>query len=70
VLAGETSPQYKRAGHVAQGDVMWVMASHDNIRLVPAVVASTKTVRMAGLFAPLTLSGSIVVNDIAASVHR
>lgn len=70
VLVGETRPEYKRAGQVAPGDVMWVVASQDNTTMTPTVVFSTKTVRMAGLYAPLTLSGSIIVNDIAASVHR
>jgi hypothetical protein len=39
-------------------------------QLVPATVTDTRVVTNAGIYAPMTLSGSIIVNNIAASVHR
>ena len=48
---------------------MWV-AQADSQMLVPAQVTTVTEVSKVGLYAPLTLSGSIIVNNIAASVHR
>lgn len=61
---------YKRAGEVAVGDVMLLMPTADAEQLSEAVVVSKQTVTNTGLFAPLTMSGSIVVNGVAASAHR
>jgi len=67
---------YTRAGAVQPGDVMWVLASaEDGSRgqsgaLEEAVVESRHVVVSRGLYAPLTLSGTIIVNGVAASVHR
>lgn len=54
------------------GDTMWVVepAAVGGAPLVPAQVVETRTVVNTGLYAPLTLGGSIIVNGMAASVHR
>jgi hypothetical protein len=38
--------------------------------LAAAEVVSSRVVVSRGLYAPLTLSGSIIINNVAASVHR
>lgn len=69
VLVGSGRPAYKRAGQVVVGDTLW-MSVPGVSQLVPARVTNTQTVINNGLYAPMTLSGSIIVNNIAASVHR
>lgn len=69
VLVGSTRPAYKRAGKVVVGDTLW-MSVPGCSQLVPAVVTKVHSVANTGLYAPITVSGSIIVNDIAASVHR
>jgi len=69
VLVGSERPTYKRAGQVVVGDTLW-MSVAGAPKLVPASVIRTHIVSNTGLYAPMTLSGSIIVNNIAASVHR
>jgi hypothetical protein len=64
------NPTYKRAGRIVPGDVVWVLASTSDTAMLPATVIAAETVVNTGLYAPLTLSGSIVVGNVAASVHR
>lgn len=59
---------YKRAGEVAPGDIMWVATGQQD--MAEAVVVAADTVTNTGLYAPLTLGGTIMVNNVAASVHR
>jgi len=71
LLVGAHLPTYKRAGDIAPGDVMWAAAAAvEGASLTPATVISSRTVTNTGLYAPLTLGGSIIVNGMAASVHR
>lgn len=51
-------------------DVVWVLAGPRDKTLLPVTVASTRLVVSTGMFAPLTLSGSLIVDNVAASVHR
>lgn len=73
---GSKRPVYRRAGAVQIGDTMWVVAgAEDGLRgqsdeLEEAVVESRHVVVGRGLYAPFTLSGTIIVNGVAASVHR
>lgn len=67
---GSSRVLYKRAGEVAVGDVMLRMDSADARQLSEAVVVATRTAVNTGLFAPLTTGGTIIVNGVAASVHR
>lgn len=69
VLVGLTAPTYKRIGEVVPGDVLWV-ASRASPHLVSAAVVDVRRVSNVGLYAPLTLGGSVLVNGVAASVHR
>lgn len=60
---------FKRAADVDEGDVMlWVRP--DSETTIEVVVAAKRVVYNTGLYAPLTLSGTIIVNGLAASVHR
>jgi hypothetical protein len=70
VLVGLTAPAYKRIGGVVPGDIMWVAHSGANSHLVPAEVMDVRHVSNTGLYAPLTLGGSVLANGVAASVHR
>jgi 2C-methyl-D-erythritol 2,4-cyclodiphosphate synthase len=70
VLVGLSAPTYKRIGEVSPGDVMWVAHSAASASLAPATVVDVGRVAKEGLYAPLTLGGSILVNGVAASVHR
>jgi hypothetical protein len=70
ILAGLYKPTYKRIGEVAPGDVLWVAASTTSSSLVSATVVDVSGVASVGMFAPLTLGGSILVDGVAASVHR
>lgn len=69
MLVGTDRPTYKRAGSVVVGETLWMVVP-GAFQLVPATVTDTRVVTNAGLYAPMTLSGSIIVNNIAASVHR
>jgi hypothetical protein len=70
VLTGSEHPTYERAEEVKPGDTVWLLANPKDTQLTPARVVSTRRVTNIGLYAPLTLSGSIIVNNVAASVHR
>jgi hypothetical protein len=70
VLVGLVAPTYKRSGEVAPGDIMWVATSASSSSLVAASVAGVRRVVKEGVYAPLTLGGSILVNGVTASVHR
>jgi hypothetical protein len=67
---GKDHTVYKCAGEVAVGDVMLRMSATDAQHLVEAVVVASHTTVNSGLFAPLTTGGAIIVNGVAASVHR
>lgn len=60
----------KRAAEVVVGDVMWVRTTPGDEALTEAAVVAKATVLNNGLYAPLTLGGTILVNGVAASVHR
>ena len=57
-----------RARDVAAGDAVLV-ASDGGKTYEPAVVASVEAVERAGLFAPVTASGTVVVDGVIASAY-
>jgi hypothetical protein len=68
------APLHKRASDVAVGDVMWAAAPaamHPAAgqQLAAFTVCSTERVTLEGLYNPYTLSGTILVNGVAASSH-
>ena len=65
VLSSEVE-QFKRAGQVSVGDIIWATSKGSVISA--AVTAVSQTVQT-GLFNPYTPSGTIFVNDVLASVY-
>ena len=57
------------AGQVKVGDRVWVMADGKGLSLTESTVTDIRDVFEEGLFAPFTLTGTVVVDDVLASVY-
>lgn len=60
--------RYKRAKDIAINDKMWAWSAEDNEFLV-YIVKEVKIALVQGLYNPFTLEGTIIVDDVVASVH-
>lgn len=69
-LTGDKNPTYKRAGAIKPGETVWLLDAQDSTKLTQARINATTVVQNTGMYAPMTLSGSIIVNNVVASVHR
>lgn len=71
VSNGGHGVEYRRAGQVSVGDIMLILSEGPQGNfLTRAQVVDKLTVRNKGLYAPLTPSGTIIVDGVVASVHR
>ncbi|XP_024534947.1 uncharacterized protein LOC9658011 [Selaginella moellendorffii] len=61
--------EFKRAQDVLVGDVLTASSPTNNSIMTPFPVTRISIVTKPGLYNPLTLQGTIVVNGVAASVH-
>ncbi|MCO5595872.1 hypothetical protein L7F22_049923 [Adiantum nelumboides] len=59
---------YKRAQDIKIGDIVWA-AKEQQEPLGPCLVKEISVSRSQGLYNPLTMSGTIVVDGVVASVH-
>jgi hypothetical protein len=63
--------EYMKAGEVVQGDsvlqVTTTASGEERFQCVP--VTSARTIESRGIFAPLTMTGTVVVDNIAASCY-
>ena len=57
------------AGQVKVGDRVWVMADGKGLSLTESTVTDVRDIFEEGLFAPFTLTGTIVVDGVVASVY-
>ncbi|KAI5077501.1 hypothetical protein GOP47_0007912 [Adiantum capillus-veneris] len=59
---------YKRSQDIKIGDIVWA-AKEQQEPLSPCLVKEISVTRSQGLYNPLTMSGTIVVDGVVASVH-
>ena len=58
------------AGEIGVGDEVWVTSAYGTQGLNTSIVVDVKDVYEKGLYAPFTLTGTIIADDVVASVYN